>query len=67
MVVDTFFLDYLFDTLLLKFYSTLAKSVFFGVNGYDIFPLTLLHLEWPKFHRVLAVLSAIGLKNSNDI
>ena len=24
--------------------------------------LTLLHSEWPKLHRVLAVLSAIGLK-----
>ena len=24
--------------------------------------LTLLHSEWPKFHRVLAILSAIGLK-----
>ena len=24
-------------------------------------PLTLLHSEWPKLHRVLAILSAIGL------
>ena len=25
-------------------------------------PLTLLHSEWPKLHRVLAILSATGLK-----
>ena len=25
-------------------------------------PLTLLHSEWPKLHRVLAVLSAVGLR-----
>ena len=25
--------------------------------------LTLLHSEWPKLHRVLAILSVIGLKN----
>ena len=28
------------------------------MNGYT---LTLLHSEWPKLHRALAVLSAIGL------
>ena len=27
--------------------------------------LTLLHSEWPKLHRVFAVLSAIGLKNKS--
>ena len=28
----------------------------------QFFPLTLLHSEWPKLHRVLAVLSAVGLR-----
>ena len=28
--------------------------------------LTLLHSEWPKLHRVLAVLSAIGLKGNSQ-
>ena len=28
---------------------------------YITFNLTLLHSEWPKLHRVLAILSAIGL------
>ena len=27
-----------------------------------LIPLTLLHSEWPKLHRVLAILSAIGLR-----
>ena len=30
-------------------------------------PLTLLHSEWPKLHRVLAILSAVGLSNSYTI
>ena len=29
---------------------------------YKIGCLTLLHSEWPKLHRVFAILSAIGLK-----
>ena len=29
--------------------------------------LTLLHSEWPKLHRALAILSAIGLKRKNLI
>ena len=29
--------------------------------------LTLLHSEWPKFHRVLAVLSAIGLRSIDTL
>ena len=28
----------------------------------EIAPLTLLHSEWPKLHRVLAILSAKGLR-----
>ena len=28
------------------------------------FPLTLLHSEWPKLHRVLAFLTAIGLNDN---
>ena len=27
-----------------------------------LFPLTLLHSEWPKLYRVLVFLSAVGLK-----
>ena len=46
--------------------DTLKKqSVLKGKNlllESKFFPLTLLHSERPKLHRVLAVLSAIGLK-----
>ena len=31
------------------------------------YTLTLLHLEWPKLHRVLASLSAIGLNEQHII
>ena len=31
-------------------------------NAFITSDLTLLHSEWPKLHRVLAILNAIGLK-----
>ena len=34
----------------------------FAPVGANYFPLTLLHSEWSKLHRVLAVLSVIGLR-----
>ena len=37
------------------------KVVSLGERGRCLFILTLLHSEQPKLHRVLAVLSAIGL------
>ena len=40
------------------------KAVFLGYNKFEI--LTLLHPKQPKLHRVLAVLSAIGLMSNND-
>ena len=41
--------------LLSKLVQLLYRKVF-------LFLLTLLHSEWPKLYRVLAILSAIGLK-----
>ena len=40
------------------FYSSLILSL----DNHSYLILTLLHSEWPKLGRVLAVLSAIGLK-----
>ena len=55
--------------------TSLCLSTIFiqGISFSDLLPrpqnlckwdllLTLLHSEWPKLHRVLAILSAIGLK-----
>ena len=39
----------------------------YHVNTTEVSLLTLLHSEWPKLCRVLAVLSAIGLKNERLI
>ena len=36
------------------------SAIFFSLLNF--FTLTLLHSEWPKLHRVLAALSAIGLR-----
>ena len=46
------------------FFSLLVKIkpnvfILFAAKGW--YCLTLLHSEWPKLHRVLAILSAIGL------
>ena len=43
----------------LYMYTSGCSSMF---GNYSIL-LTLLHSEWPKLHGVLAVLSAIGLRN----
>ena len=49
--------------------SCLQAKIYFK-NVYYFLPvfslLTLLHSEWPKLHRVSAILSAIGLKNVAD-
>ena len=43
-----------------------SRSKFFSLRedsqGSNLFPLTLLHSERPKLYRVLAILSAIGLR-----
>ena len=43
---------------------SLQQSV--SVSVLEIFLLTLLHSKWPKLHRVLAILSAIGLKSVSE-
>ena len=48
----------LLDAILEKVRSDLNML---DIWSYMPFPLTQLHSEWPKLHRVLAVLIAIGL------
>ena len=43
--------------------STVCYGPICGTEGIDgLIALTLLHLEWQKLHRILATLSAIGLR-----
>ena len=41
--------------------------IYFAGKECEELLLTLLHSEWPKLHRVLAILNAIGLKSSSHI
>ena len=50
----------LFITLDCQWYLSQRKE--FALSEGLFFPLTLLHSEWPKLNRVLALLSAIGLR-----
>ena len=71
MFLVLIYLGYLYVIFSLKFPNDMLVLL---VCNHKIFPLisdmntpalTLLHTEWPKLNRVLAVLSAIGLNVSS--
>ena len=47
-------------SVFLPFFLERQDNIYGILFAYLINELTLLHSEWPKLHRVLAVLSAIG-------